>query len=182
MRSAQRLGWLSSSYGSTLATKLDGAQGKKHTSIGAEMCNKFGTLLDLEGCSVTKSGWTKVNCQGSEQKIGDDGGPTMFMVRVTRELDCFSAHIRLMERSKSEDKTEYDLRGVIDPLLLWRESISHKRGRGGGECRGKLQVLRQGRRAVAKELYKIGVDELLIKITKSEGLRVDAGVLDQGMK
>ncbi|RWV80041.1 hypothetical protein GW17_00058739 [Ensete ventricosum] len=28
MRSAQRLGWLSSSYGSTLATKLDGAQGK----------------------------------------------------------------------------------------------------------------------------------------------------------
>ncbi|RWV91826.1 hypothetical protein GW17_00045852 [Ensete ventricosum] len=28
MHSVQRLGWLSSSYGSTLATKLDGAQGK----------------------------------------------------------------------------------------------------------------------------------------------------------
>ncbi|RWW42916.1 hypothetical protein BHE74_00051480 [Ensete ventricosum] len=28
MRSTERLGWLSSSYSSTLATKLDGAQGK----------------------------------------------------------------------------------------------------------------------------------------------------------
>ncbi|RZS14687.1 hypothetical protein BHM03_00046419 [Ensete ventricosum] len=28
------------------------------------------------------------------------------MVRVTRELDCFSAHIRLREPGKSEDKAE----------------------------------------------------------------------------
>ncbi|RRT34743.1 hypothetical protein B296_00040526 [Ensete ventricosum] len=28
------------------------------------------------------------------------------MVRVTRELDCFSAHIRLREPDKSEDKVE----------------------------------------------------------------------------
>ncbi|RWW38599.1 hypothetical protein BHE74_00056158 [Ensete ventricosum] len=75
-----------------------------------------------------------------------------------------------------------DFRGVIDPLLSWRESIGRKRGRGGGECKGKLQVPRQGGRAEAKELHKTDVDGLLIKIVKSEGLWVDAGVLDQGTK
>ncbi|RWW85525.1 hypothetical protein BHE74_00005782 [Ensete ventricosum] len=34
----------------------------------------------------------------------------------------------------------------------------------------------------AKELHKTSVDGLLIKIAESEGLRVDAGVLDQGTK
>ncbi|RWW21147.1 hypothetical protein BHE74_00004222 [Ensete ventricosum] len=67
-----------------------------------------------------------------------------------------------------------DFRGVIDPLLSWRESVGRKRGRGGGECRGKLQVPRQGGRVEAMELHKIGVDELLIKIAESEGLRVYA--------
>ncbi|RZS07709.1 hypothetical protein BHM03_00038584, partial [Ensete ventricosum] len=43
----------------------------------AEMCNKFNTLLDLEGCS---------------------------MIRAAGEWDCFSAHIRLREPGKSEDK------------------------------------------------------------------------------
>ncbi|RRT63724.1 hypothetical protein B296_00030892 [Ensete ventricosum] len=75
-----------------------------------------------------------------------------------------------------------DFCGVIDPLLLWRESVGRKRVRGGGECRGKLQVSRQGERAEAKELHKTSVDGLLIKITENEGLRVDAGVLDQGTK
>ncbi|RRT47412.1 hypothetical protein B296_00002511 [Ensete ventricosum] len=75
-----------------------------------------------------------------------------------------------------------DFRGVIGPLLSWRESIGRKRGRGGGECKGKLQVPRQGERAGAKELHKIGVDGLIIKIVESEGLWVDAGVLDQGTK
>ncbi|RRT79621.1 hypothetical protein B296_00004390 [Ensete ventricosum] len=64
--------------------------------------------------------------------------------------------------------------GVIDPLLSWRESIGRKRDRGGGECKGKLLVLRQDRRVEAKELHKAGVDGLLIKIVKSEGLKVDA--------
>ncbi|RRT85584.1 hypothetical protein B296_00001130 [Ensete ventricosum] len=63
-----------------------------------------------------------------------------------------------------------------------RESIGRKRGREGGECRDKLQVPRQGGRAKAKELYKTGVDRLLIKIAESEELRIDVGVLDQGMK
>ncbi|RRT50990.1 hypothetical protein B296_00008482 [Ensete ventricosum] len=75
-----------------------------------------------------------------------------------------------------------DFRGVIDPLLLWRESIGRKRGRGGGECRGELQVPRQDGRTKAKELHKTGVDGLLIKITENEGLQVDVGVLDQGTK
>ncbi|RRT31470.1 hypothetical protein B296_00057104 [Ensete ventricosum] len=71
---------------------------------------------------------------------------------------------------------------VIDPLLSWREIIGRKRGRGDGECKGKLQVPRQDRRAEAKKLHKTDFDELLIKIAESEGLRVDAGVLDQGTK
>ncbi|KAJ8512088.1 hypothetical protein OPV22_002522 [Ensete ventricosum] len=67
-----------------------------------------------------------------------------------------------------------DFRGVIDPLLSWRESIGRKRGRGGGECKDKLQVPRHGRRAEAKKLHKTDVEGLLIKIAESEGLRVDA--------
>ncbi|RWW12109.1 hypothetical protein BHE74_00015460 [Ensete ventricosum] len=59
-----------------------------------------------------------------------------------------------------------DLRGVIDPLLSWRESVGRERGRGGEECKGKLQVSGQGRRAEAKELYKTGVNERLIKIAE----------------
>ncbi|RRT75515.1 hypothetical protein B296_00031163 [Ensete ventricosum] len=73
-----------------------------------------------------------------------------------------------------------DFRGVIDPLLSWRESVGRGRSREGGECKGKLQVPRQGRRAKAKELHKTGVNGLLIKIAENGGLRVDAGVLNQG--
>ncbi|RWV79636.1 hypothetical protein GW17_00059199 [Ensete ventricosum] len=73
----------------------------------------------------------------------------------------------------------WDFRGVIDPLLSWRESVGRKRGQGGGEYRDKLQVPRQGRRAEAKKLHKTSVNGLHIKIVESEGLRVDAGVLDQ---
>ncbi|RRT73755.1 hypothetical protein B296_00007498 [Ensete ventricosum] len=46
----------------------------------------------------------------------------------------------------------------------------------------KLQVPRQGKKAEAKEHHNTGVDDLLIKIAESEGLRVDAGELDQGTK
>ncbi|RRT67503.1 hypothetical protein B296_00001901 [Ensete ventricosum] len=108
--------------------------------------------------------------------------------RVTGELDYFSAYIRLREPGKSEDKANtmvlqrWDFRGVIDPLLSWRKSIGRKRGRGGRECKGKLQIPRQGGRAEAKKFHKTDVNGLLIKIVESEGLRVDAGVLDQGTK
>lgn len=37
------------------------------------------------------------------------------------------------------------------------------------------------KKAQAKELRKIDVNVLLIKIAKNEGLRVDAGVLNRGM-
>ncbi|RRT56423.1 hypothetical protein B296_00025229 [Ensete ventricosum] len=59
-----------------------------------------------------------------------------------------------------------EFHGVIDHLLSWRESVGHERGRGGGECRGKLQAPRQGRRAEAKELHRIGINGLLIKIVE----------------
>ncbi|RRT66560.1 hypothetical protein B296_00017272 [Ensete ventricosum] len=61
-------------------------------------------------------------------------------------------------------------------------SVGRERDQGSGECKGKLQVPRQGKRAKAKELHKTGVNGLLIKIVENEGLQVDAGVLDQGTK
>ncbi|RWW11040.1 hypothetical protein GW17_00025376 [Ensete ventricosum] len=85
-------------------------------------------------------------------------------------------------KAKHRSERRRDFRGVIDSLLSWRESIGRKRGRGDGECGGKLQVPRQSERAEAKELHKTDDDGLLIKIAESEGLRVDAGVLDQGTK
>ncbi|RWW30482.1 hypothetical protein GW17_00004946 [Ensete ventricosum] len=72
-----------------------------------------------------------------------------------------------------------DFRGVIDLLLSWRESVGRKKGRRSGEYKGKLQVPRQDGRVEAEELHKTGVDRLLIKIIESEGLRIDARVLDQ---
>ncbi|RWW27829.1 hypothetical protein GW17_00007725 [Ensete ventricosum] len=89
---------------------------------------------------------------------------------------------RLKRRWTRRSATRRDFRGVIDPLLSWRESIGRKRGQGGGECKGKLQVPRQGERAEAKELHKTGVDGLLIKIDEIERLWVDARMLDQGTK
>ncbi|RWW89193.1 hypothetical protein BHE74_00001831 [Ensete ventricosum] len=92
------------------------------------------------------------------------GASLWCMIKAAGELDYFSTHIRLREPGKSEDKA------------------NHKRDRGGEKCRGKLQVPRQDGRAEAKELHKTDVDGFLIKIFESEGLWVDAGVLDQGMK
>ncbi|RRT49191.1 hypothetical protein B296_00027346 [Ensete ventricosum] len=86
------------------------------------------------------------------------------MIGAIGELDYFNAYIRLRESEKS------------------KENADRKTGLGGGECRGKLQVPRQDGRVEAKELHKTGADELLIKIAESEGLRIDAGVLDQGTK
>ncbi|RRT39082.1 hypothetical protein B296_00037642 [Ensete ventricosum] len=60
--------------------------------------------------------------------------------------------------------------------------VPRERDRGGGECKVKLQVSGQDRRAKAKELHKTSVNGLLIKIAKCGGLRVDAGMLDQGTK
>ncbi|RWV88341.1 hypothetical protein GW17_00049583 [Ensete ventricosum] len=122
------------------------------------------------------------------------------MIGAIGELDYFSAYIRLRESEKSEEKAE-GVEAVVErseevtmspeglsypkskaSVRRERESISRKTGLGGGECRGKLQVPRQGGRVEAKELHKTGANELLIKIAESEGLRIDAGVLDQGTK
>ncbi|RWV83925.1 hypothetical protein GW17_00054403 [Ensete ventricosum] len=56
------------------------------------------------------------------------------------------------------------------------------RGRGGGECRGKLQIPRHGGKTEVMKLYKTGVDKFLIKIAENERLRVDAGMLNQETK
>ncbi|RRT64914.1 hypothetical protein B296_00041474 [Ensete ventricosum] len=65
------------------------------------------------------------------------------MIRATGELDCSNAYIRLREPGKSKDKAEQwivghglssamvpqrrDFRGVINPILSWRESIGRER-------------------------------------------------------
>ncbi|RWW47470.1 hypothetical protein BHE74_00046537 [Ensete ventricosum] len=101
---------------------------------------------------------------------------------IIQRYDRSGWRVGLLQCSHSLKGARQDFHGVIDPLLLWRESIGRKRGRGGGECKGKLQVSREGGRAEVKKLHKTDVDGLLIKIAESVGLRVDAGVLDQGTK
>ncbi|RZS29427.1 hypothetical protein BHM03_00063158 [Ensete ventricosum] len=124
------------------------------------------------------------------------------MIGAVGELDYFSAHIRLREPDKSEDKvkcktTDIRAMGLAAPRYhrggtSVESSIPCSHGgralvvkgvdREGRECKGKLKVPRQGGRAKAKELHKTGVDGLLIKIVESERIRVDVGVLDQGTK
>lgn len=71
-----------------------------------------------------------------------------------------------------------DFHGVINLLLLEREYIVVKEV----ENADANSISRQGRRAKARVLRKTSVDGLLIKISKSGGLWVDAKVLDQGME
>ncbi|RRT76463.1 hypothetical protein B296_00008087 [Ensete ventricosum] len=105
------------------------------------------------------------------------------MIGAVGELDCFNAHIRFREPDKSKDKAECgtSVESSI-PCSHRGRSLVVKGGQGGGEFNGKLQVPRLGGRVEAKKLHKTDVDGLFIKIAESEGLRVDAGVLDQGMK
>ncbi|RZS07367.1 hypothetical protein BHM03_00038192 [Ensete ventricosum] len=65
--------------------------------------------------SVTREWVGKSELPRERTKIKDGGGPTMCWQRPHIERLC-------------------DFRGVIDPLISWRENIGHKRGRGGGEC------------------------------------------------
>ncbi|RWW35486.1 hypothetical protein BHE74_00059580 [Ensete ventricosum] len=48
------------------------------------------------------------------------------IVRLTRELDCFSAHIRLRELSKLEDKVECK---IIDSRAMGLATPWYRRGR-----------------------------------------------------
>ncbi|RZS06499.1 hypothetical protein BHM03_00037173 [Ensete ventricosum] len=124
------------------------------------------------------------------------------VIRVVRNNWCIVeivTHIRLRELGKSEDKVDKaSVRKEVDleeyhsvaemDLPIAKEGMQmqsngyHKRDRRDGKCRGKVQVPRQGRWTEAKELHKTDVDGLLIKIAETEGLRVDAGALDQGTK
>ncbi|RWW14898.1 hypothetical protein BHE74_00008885 [Ensete ventricosum] len=86
------------------------------------------------------------------------------MIGATRELDYFSAYIRLREPGKSEDKAEQwivgpwagsvmvpqrrDFHGVIDPLLSWRESVGPKGVKDveNAEAKSKYQDRMKGQR------------------------------------
>ncbi|RZR73720.1 hypothetical protein BHM03_00027332 [Ensete ventricosum] len=156
--------------------------------------------------SVTREWVGKGELSRERTKIGDGGGLTMCWQRPHMErlramdsrsechgtaamgLPCGSTDCE--ERNTDERQRivgpwasyaivlrRRDFRGVIDPLLSWRESVGCKRGREGGECRGKLQVPRQDGMVEAKELHKTGVDGLLIKIAKKVGAGV-CGVLE----
>ncbi|RZR85905.1 hypothetical protein BHM03_00012967 [Ensete ventricosum] len=129
----------------------------------------------LEGHSGVEVGGRKG--RGSDDE-SSGAKLTKSKASVRKEVDSEGHH----SAAEADLPIRQDFRGVIDPLLSQRESIGRKRVLGGGECKGKLQVPRQGGRAEAKELHKIGIDGLLIKIAEREGLRVDAGVLDQVTK
>ncbi|RWW27166.1 hypothetical protein GW17_00008413 [Ensete ventricosum] len=120
------------------------------------------------------------------------------MIGAAGELDYFSAHIHLREPDKSEDKAEYanvatkeakeNLIGAIPATRWWRpcmrvrESIGRKEAEEVENTEANSKYQDRGGRTEAKKLHKTGIDELLIKIAESKGLRVDAGVLDQGTK
>ncbi|RRT36986.1 hypothetical protein B296_00030520 [Ensete ventricosum] len=102
MRNAQRLGWLSSSYGSTLATKLHGAQGK----AGA-LDNEAPILAKSEDFrSYYATDYPRAMLHPGVTQEWVDEGELLSMVRVTEKLDYFSAHICLREPDKSGDKAE----------------------------------------------------------------------------
>ncbi|RWW51452.1 hypothetical protein BHE74_00042198 [Ensete ventricosum] len=76
----------------------------------AEMYNKFSTLLDPEGCrsstSVNKATARRdVDSRGECHSTAEAGLPCM--IEAAEELDYFSAHIRLREPDKSEDKIDW---------------------------------------------------------------------------
>ncbi|RWW43287.1 hypothetical protein BHE74_00051073 [Ensete ventricosum] len=70
------------------------------------------------------------------------GDPRIGMIGVAGELDCFSAHIRLKEPGKSEDKIEWSKgarkrRRVRRGLATQKQSVGQKGGGLGGvsQCR-----------------------------------------------
>ncbi|RWV77912.1 hypothetical protein GW17_00061201 [Ensete ventricosum] len=104
------------------------------------------------------------------------------MIGAIKELDYFSALIRLRELDKSEDKAKGGT--FVESLIPYSQGGRSLAIKGAeevesAEANSKYQ---QGKRVEAKEFYKTDVDGLLIKIAKSERLRVDAGVLNQGTK
>ncbi|RWW63377.1 hypothetical protein BHE74_00029448 [Ensete ventricosum] len=129
------------------------------------------------------------------------------MIGAIGELDYFSAYIRLREPGKSEDKAENGSTDREERDAGARQRIVEPWYRRGGTSVESLIPCSHGERALvingaeelenaeansryqdrggrveAKELHKTDVDGLLIKIAESEGLRIDARVLDQGIK
>ncbi|RWW02701.1 hypothetical protein GW17_00034195 [Ensete ventricosum] len=126
--------------------------------------------VGLLQCSHSLKGARPVKGQSRVVERGEEA--TMSPV----ELSYPKAKRRLERMWTRRSATRRDFRGVIDPFFSWKESIGRKRGQGGGVCKGKLQVPRQGRRAEAKELHKTSVDGLLIKIAENGG---DFGLMQE---
>ncbi|RWV87792.1 hypothetical protein GW17_00050180 [Ensete ventricosum] len=127
-------------------------------------------------------------------------GRSPSMIGAAGELDYFGAYIRLREPDKSEDKIECK---ATDSWVMGLAAPWYRRGGTSVESSipcshgGRALVVKEAeevenakakskyqdsKRAKAKELRKTDVDGLLIKIAESEGLRVDAGVLNQETK
>ncbi|RRT40206.1 hypothetical protein B296_00040884 [Ensete ventricosum] len=116
------------------------------------------------------------------------------MIGAIGELDYFSAYIRLREPNKSEDKTEamslaapwYRRGGTsvesLIPCSYGERALVINGAEELENAEANSRYQDRGGRVEAKELHKTDVDGLLIKIAESEGLRIDARVLDQGMK
>ncbi|RZS14046.1 hypothetical protein BHM03_00045700, partial [Ensete ventricosum] len=110
MYSAQRLGWLSSSFSSTLATKLDSAQGKVRRLVKDETVQSGRYCwciveIVLVGDRGPRSRQWCTNPSEMKALVVSIWG--LCMIGAAGELDCFSAHIRLREPGKSEDKAEW---------------------------------------------------------------------------
>ncbi|RZS01044.1 hypothetical protein BHM03_00030840 [Ensete ventricosum] len=67
------------------------------------------------------------------------------------QLPKSKASIRKEVDSEECHSARRDFRGVIYPLLSWRESISHERDRGGGECKGREKTNRRKERGEAPD-------------------------------
>ncbi|RRT55612.1 hypothetical protein B296_00017088 [Ensete ventricosum] len=122
MCSTQRLGWLSSSYSSTLATKLDGAGGKARRLVKDEimqsgrccvMTERVVQSLQRRSCPVRD----KIMRRYDQELLGaplwcttqQEEGLWIQGCHAAGELDCFSAHIRLREPDKSKDEAEKEV-------------------------------------------------------------------------
>ncbi|RRT34616.1 hypothetical protein B296_00044711 [Ensete ventricosum] len=113
------------------------------------MCNKFNTLLDPEGYSgdcISKG------MQSSKCIYGDNGAqilakcdPTVGMIRAAGELDCFSAHFRLREPGKSEDKAECK---AIDSRAMGLTAPWYRRG--GTSVESSIPCTHGGRALIVK--------------------------------
>ncbi|RRT58086.1 hypothetical protein B296_00026427 [Ensete ventricosum] len=180
MRSAQRLRWLSSSYGSTLTTKLDEGLSTRQEDAEASTLEEYATVLSFElsrrkrctteivlmedrgpGSKHWCTNFSEVEALRqvlSYSKASSRCDPKM----AAGELDCFSAHIRLREPEKSEDKAEWSKgarkrQRVQRGSATQKQSIGQKGGGGGMPQRRIYQSQRKRCRCKATDTRAMGL-------------------------